>query len=353
MLSLGVELREASLKRAVAPSLLTAALLLMALAAPASAMQLGVTYKTPDQDRIVEVARRADIVSTPFNWRMAQRTQTQFTTGKYDWEQQDRIVRDAGEAGTPLLARLHGMPSYAACNFAGYPGQLYMSGYLDFIQRVVNRYEPGGNFWQLKKNRSVPNNPITEWQVHNEPDLGANWCGTTDAVGFATYFVQVAQRIHGANAKATVVMGGMGGAARRNDWAYVRTVLQQPNVQDQADRLAVHPYAGRPLDVIRVIQGFRAALDSEEYMKPIFVTEWGWVTGGDPDHKLYTSEAGQKNKLEISITEMRAQAEALRLEKALIFTAYDQRDADNDIFDFAGLYRADGTPKPAADVLPR
>jgi hypothetical protein len=328
-------------------------LLLFATTAPASALELGVVFQAGDRDRIEEVARRADAMTTLFGWNLAQRSLKQYTSGKYDWSRHDLTVRQAANAGTPLLARLHGMPEFAACNFAGYPTPAFMVGYLQFVERVVKRYGPGGRFWET--NPAVPNNPITEWQVHNEPDLPSNWCGTTDPVGYGLYFVTVAQRIHATDPNATVVMGGMDGQARRADWAYVRAVLGQPLVQAEADRLAVHPYAGPASNVIGLVQGFREALDSQGYTKPIMVTEWGWVTGSNrTEHKLFTTEAGQKTKLEISIADMRLHAEALQLDKALIFSAYDKRNPDpTKPFDFAGLYRADGTAKPAAEVLPR
>jgi hypothetical protein len=90
----------------------------------------------------------------------------------------------------------------------------------------------------------------------------------------------------------------------------------------------------------------------------LWLTEYGWSTGGDPSHRFHVSEAGQRRKL-LRLTRalmLRRHRLRLRLRGIYCFAlrdAPDQGERDSWWGWHTGPLRHDGTPKPAFDAYLR
>ena len=334
------------------PIVLATALISLLVPGAAQALDVGVTYHTSDQDRIARVHARSQTTSTTFGWAMAQPQLWQYLTQTYNWTRQDEIVTEAARAGIPLLARLHGMPEYASCRWAADPNDNFRAGWYAFVNAAVRRYRPGGTFWQENPGLS----PTTiEWQVHNEPNLPEYWCGATAPAAYGRYFVETAQEIHSVAPQATVVSAGLSSTEiRSNNYWFTRTMLGVPGFLAQAGPIAFHPYGQYASDVMSHLNDFRDVLQQEGHGGAMYATEFGWHQNPTRAPHLYAGELDHKTRLEETLSRMRAQQDALNLNSVFIYTAYDKRSPDPANWThYAGLYRADGSAKPAASVLPR
>lgn len=133
----------------------------------------------------------------------------------------------------------------------------------------------------------------------------------------------------------------------------MRTVLRVPGFLEQAGPIAIHPYASLPKEIMDLLSEFRGVLGQEGHGGAMYVTEFGWhQQPGGESHFLYAPEAEHEARMKAAVTRMREAEAQLQLRAAYIYTGFDRQEPNpRDWTGYAGLYRADGTPKPAASVL--
>ena len=266
---------------------LTALVLAVAVASPARAALprsfFGVSVHPPAFDPGVSLtaqmrgiaATGAGTVTLSFEWLHAQPA----PAGPFEFTATDRAVAAAARAKLVVLPVVVTSPPWAALT----PGEAFSppadpGTYAAYLRALVGRYGPRGTFWA--RNPSLPRRPIRRWQIWNEPVGGNRPDGASvfwvDSRPFAPAYVallRAARRaIRAADPRAVVVLAGLVGRS----WETLR-LLYAAGARGQFDAVSLHPYTGRPGNVLRAVGLVRAAMRTAgDGLVPILVTEVGW-----------------------------------------------------------------------------
>ena len=148
-----------------------------------------------------------------------------------------------------MLPVVHRTPDWAAAR----PGDgaaaapRGTAAYTSFLAALVGRYGPNGSLWAEQP--ALPKLPIRDWQIWNEPNLTRYWTPQPFARALREAAARLAPRA----------------AARRPGLAHDPRRLAERELDRAAqglrgrrargfDAVALHPYTGRPRNVIRLIE---------------------------------------------------------------------------------------------------
>jgi hypothetical protein len=160
--------------------------------------------------------------------------------------------------------------------------------YAALMDALARRYGRGGSFWH--EHPELPYEPVTEYEVWNEPNFGRLWCPKPEPAAYARLYLAAHDAVHAVDPRAVVLIGGL--AAFQTDEAgppaktSYRTFLSAavdavPALRDAVDAVAVHPYGKDPAAVLGALSGFRKALDAAGLSDaPMTADEVGWHTRG-------------------------------------------------------------------------
>lgn len=252
--------------------------------------------------------------------------------GRWDFAAMDRTVELAQAYGIELLEVL----GYNAPWNTPIPGSTKtkpqdMRAFGGFVQRMAERYR----------------GRIRAWEVWNEPNSDTFLAGPYAArpeqrwLDYAEILETAHRALKAADPGNVVVFGGL--AHTSSHWGADLAACYVAGALRWCDVLAIHPYAGghperdpyyaRYIDELLDVMAAQA-----DSARPVWITEVGLPTSG---HELAVSEAQQAANIEPTFRV------ALRRAQVKKVFYYALRD-DGESF---GLYRADGTPKPAAASL--
>ena len=232
------------------------------------------------------------------------------------------------------------------------------------VRRAVARYGTRGTFWAA--NPSVPKVPITLWDIWNEPYYPTGWDGTVDPIAYATLFRRTVEVARDADPAARFMLEADTGSAT-GDWPeppFLGAMLDAfPDLVDLADIVSVHPYTSevtparctpdadkpgfreawlatrfqfcRVRDVRRILDAYGAT------NARLGIPELGWSTAPEYDRRV--SEATQARYIAATFRLLRR----WRVVDGVVLynlRSWERDPADH--YDWYGLLRADGTPKP-------
>jgi hypothetical protein len=125
-----------------------------------------------------------------------------------------------------------------------------------------------------------------------------------------------------------------------------------PGAAQTFDALGVHPYASQPDGVLNWVRVTRKIMRRHgDGAKPIWVSAFGWVTGGALKRvaKLFARPRKQAAKLTRTYGLLASNADRLGIAAALWFTFTDGPIGKHLAFlsDRAGLFSRNGKPKPS------
>lgn len=311
-----------------------------------------------------------------WEWRAVEATK-----GTYDWEAMDTLVSLARTYGVSLLPIVHYAPDWAVVSGNKPEGTYQMAPrrdefqeYADFVAQSVKRYGPEGN-------APVAFNPITAWQIWNEPNGKEFWGPAPDPKAFAELMETTARTLSFARGKIRIVHAGLSKADHVFLWSAWEA---DPNYGRTFDVLAVHPYFFNPRGGVRApdsIDGDRADVAALGFVgnpddtgflgkvfnlqlfltlkgtpKPIWITEIGFMAGSrNPwavSEEVQTALAADTLSY---VTRRLTDAPfgrglrgdlAANVQRVYWFT-FDDYGFPNDTGNF-GLYRMDGTLRPFA-----
>jgi hypothetical protein len=156
---------------------------------------------------------------------------------------------------------------------------------------LARRYGRGGSFWDAHPDLAYE--PVTEYELWNEENYGSFWCPIPHPGAYAELADLSARAIHGVDAQAEVVLGGLagfrdtrvgapGGAAHISSDVFLRHMLvARPELVREIDVVAVHAYGHDPAGVLSTVAFQRRAVDASALRgKPLSVNEVGWYTAG-------------------------------------------------------------------------
>lgn len=265
------------------------------------------------------------------------------------FDQMDQIVSLAAERRLKLLATVVYAPGWDSArhskNTYGRPAST--APYAKFLTALINRYGPGGTFWQ----DHAPIVAVRMWQIWNEPNINVFWPDQP----FESTYMPLVKAAHDAIKKADpgakVVLGGM----PNYSWLNLQKIYKYPNARSLFDVVAIHPYTKAPQGVISIIGKVRTVMNQAgDPNKPILADEISWPSSQGKTSKsefdFATTESGQAHNI-AQILPMLARD---RVKDHLLgfeyYTWATVEIRNTNAFNFSGLFRISGgkfTAKPA------
>jgi hypothetical protein len=266
----------------------------------------------------------------------------------YDWRHYDPVVRGAAENGIRVLATVYSTPIWAASTPEIPPLGALLIGFENFVRAAVERYGANGTFWE--QHPDIPKLPIADWQLWNEPNSPLFWKPTPDPVAYLTLLRAFRPAVKGADPQGRILLGGLFPApAGGIPLDQFLLAIYAGGGRQLFDAVAVHPYAGTPEEAIdRVEQEREVMRRFGDADKPIWITEVGWASGGQPSG--VTVGAERQAEYLTRIFELAADAgERLGL-RGVVW--YALRDTPGPIWvGHCGLFTVENEPKPAWEAL--
>jgi hypothetical protein len=304
----------------------------------------------------------ADSVRAALEWELAQPEKG----GPLDFSHFDQLMRWASQGPLPrvtVLPILFASPAWVkGIKTSNEPPATRsdLKAWQAFVRAAVARYGPEGGFWAENRGEIASGrlryNPITDWQVWNEPNLSPFWSNARpDPEGYARLLELTDDAVKAEDPHARTVLAGMLERldAPRPMSEFLADLYKVKGISGHFDVLAPQPFAfvGEAKTVRTSIERIRRLADAHgDSDKPIFVTEVGVATGG-PKTDLTTDEAGQA----ASVREFLSQAQKLAAKddvEAIYWFQWRDADVDpptdpdrNRWQTYTGLFTYDGQPK--------
>jgi hypothetical protein len=234
-------------------------------------------------------------VRSAFDWTMVEPSPPAGGRRSYDFSSLDGWVATLARHHLRWLATVKGdpIPRWAAeesaradCGSDAPPRGT--ADYAALMTALARRYGRGGSFWS--DHPELPYEPITGYEVWNEPNFGRFWCPRPDPASYARLYLSARTAVHAVDPRALVLVGGLapftGGAGGPPDKMSVGRFLaaavhEDPAFGEVADAVAVHPYGATPGAVMGTLRYLRATLDSSGLgERPMLADEVGWHTRG-------------------------------------------------------------------------
>jgi hypothetical protein len=188
---------------------------------------------------------------------------------------------------------------------------------------------------------------IQAWEVWNEPNTSFFWRPAVNAKGYTHMLEKTYRALKAANPNAKVILGGLSPGHREDGMDAVPAADFLNRVYESGggaffDAVAYHAYGeGAPKDWLAdALLGIRDVMDAHgDIAKPVWITEMGCYTHG----LGAVTEAWQANYLRDSRIVL---ARIPSVERVYWYTLRDANQSADPEKNY-GLFRANGTPKPA------
>jgi Glycosyl hydrolase catalytic core len=286
------------------------------------------------------------IVRQPFDWSRVERS-----PGEFDFSVYDDYVAKAADAGMSVLPILSRPPEFRSSRPADstsramYP-PASKTAFANFVTAAVRRYGPDGTFWVAHPR--VPFLPIHAWQIWNEPNIPNFWRSGPSAKKYVALLRVGAQAVRAADPGAEVVAAGLPNSNLGVPFLRYLDDMYRAGAKGLFDTLAIHPYSRDVRGLLGLAEDARAVMDRWGDHSRLWITEFGWSTGGDAS-AFRVSERGQADRIAASLSALIAERRALRLRGFIFFKWRDSvapPDLGSDPWPMhTGLLDADGVPK--------
>jgi hypothetical protein len=289
-----------------------------------------------DSEWSLMAASGVESVRTAFDWRAAQPS----AGGPIDFSATDAVVAAAARRNLPVLPVVHRTPSWAARR----PGDGAASAprgtaaYTSFLGALVGRYGPNGSLWAEQP--GLPRVPIRDWQIWNEPNLTRYWTSQPFARSYVKLLRASRRALRAADPGSRTILAGL----PNESWIALRKVYEARG-RGAFDAVALHPYTGRPRNVIRLIEFARREMRRfRDGRKPVWLTELSWPaaqgkTSGAPG--FVTTERGQAARLKLALKLLVRARKRLKIQRVMWYT-WLSREGSQNAFAWSGLRRRRG-----------
>jgi hypothetical protein len=295
-------------------------------------------YGDPAYRRTTFEAERAagvQLIRQPFSWADFMQHASRY----------DAFVRAAADAGIRVLPILLGPEPGAPAAAGGMPPPSSPARFAAWAAALVRRYGPHGSLWRGDP-RSLP---ITSWQVWNEPNIPAFWAPQPNPAAYARLLAAADRAIKKADPNAEVVTAGLPTSHLGVPADRFLAGMLAAGAKGAFDTVAVHPYAATPAAVLGRVRTLHRVLASSGDNAKIWVTEFGWGTGGKPG-PLTVSPARQAAFIKQTLDRLAAVKQSLGIRGAVVFQWRDPKPfpGRRPIWPYyAGLLDDAGRPKPS------
>jgi hypothetical protein len=313
-------------------ALMATALAALVLAAPADARVprgfVGISaddvFAGNDNYRTSNLSAMAAIgvqtIRQTFDWSTIERRR-----GVYDFSYYDAYVAKASAHGIRILPVLFNPPAFyrptrgrAAC-----PPRK-MATFARFAKAVVRRYGRRGRLW--RHGRGVPKNPVTAYQIWNEPNLRIYWCNRRpNARRYVAMLRRVGRAIKRVDHRARILTAGIPPSKLKSAAPIERYIAQmyRAGARRYFDSLAINSYAKDHRQLRRLLRSIRAIMNRHgDRRGRLWITEIGWGDQG-PKHRLIVGAAGQARRITQAFSVIRKQRRRLRLSGVVYYTWRD------------------------------
>jgi hypothetical protein len=277
----------------------------------------------------------AESVRTAFYWPAAQPS----ATAPPDLGHYDEVVLAAARRNLPVLPIVTGTPGWAGMK----PGDQTSPprddrSYTGFLRALVARYGPQGSLWA--EHQEVPRQPIRAWQIWNEPNLTRYWTSQPFARPYVKLLRASRRALRAADPGSRTILAGL----PNESWIALRSIYRAGG-RGAFDVVALHPYTGRPRNVIRLVEFARREMRRfRDGRLPVWLTELSWPasqgkTGGVQG--FITTERGQADRLRLALSLLARDRKRLRIGRVIWYT-WLSREGSRDAFNWSGLRRQRG-----------
>lgn len=216
---------------------------------------------------------------TPIIWQYVEEQ-----PGVYNFSSYDPFMALMARHHIRWLPILLAAPSFdtSAPSQGALPGYYAPDNTADFAQfarAAAQRYGPGGTFW--RENPKLPRDPITTWQIWNEPNLPVYWRPQPDASAYTSLLRAGTQAIRGVDPGADVLTAGMAFSAEGIPALTYYSEMYRAGARGAFTSAALNPYAPTVKSVEQRIESVRKLMNRNGQSKTgIWITEFGWSSGG-------------------------------------------------------------------------
>jgi hypothetical protein len=234
-----------------------------------------------------------DFVRADVGWREAQPESSDETS----FESLDRWVAALASHGLRWQVLMVGTPTprwavdtgtYLQCGPQSPPAD--PAHLANFAGVFAERYGEGGTFWA--ENPDLPELPVVDYEVWNEPNFGAFWCPEPDPVAYAELYAAVGDAVRAVNSSHQSLIGGLvsfrdsdagfGETPRTDAATFLQGMVEaRPGLIDEVDGIAVHAYETDVAGVLDTLAWYRdSAVGAGLEDVPFSLNEIGWYTAG-------------------------------------------------------------------------
>jgi hypothetical protein len=275
-------------------------------------------------------------VRTAFDWREAQPA----AGGPVSFAAMDAVVTAAAARGLPVLPVVHRTPAWAAAQPEKGPAATPRgtAAFTAFLGALVARYGPTGSLWDEQP--GLRRLPIRDWQIWNEPNLTRYWSSQPFAKPYVKLLRASRKALRAADPGSRTILAGL----PNESWTALRKVYRAGG-RGAFDAVALHPYTGRPKNVIKLIEFARREMRRyHDGRKPVWLTELSWPasqgkTSGAPG--FVTTERGQAARLKEALRLLAKARKRLKIQRVVWYT-WLSREGGASAFDWSGLRRERG-----------
>jgi hypothetical protein len=278
-------------------------------------------------------ASGAESVRTAFYWREIQPG----GPSDADFSATDPVVLAAAQRGLSVLPVLQGTPGWAA----QHPGDAASpprdpADFARLATLLVARYGPRGSFWA--QHPELPSRPVTDWQIWNEPNLTRYWNVAPWAPPYVALLKAADRALKAADPGSRTILAGL----PNESWLALRAIYAA-GAHGSFDVVALHPYTGRPSNVIKLVRFARREMRPRGDSRiPVWVTELSWPAAVGKTHTtagFETNERGQAERLESGLALLARDRKALRIGRVYWYTWLSAEGSTTSSFDYSGLRR--------------
>ena len=314
-----------------------------AAAATEYGVHMDLTFMGYAGERAQSIARARDGLGATISRNSLLWDKVERTPGQRDWSLPDAVVGELGAAGLEPLFTIYGSPAWANGVAPGTPDSrsyvpqddqafdAWVESYAGFAREAARRYR----------------GRVHRWEIGNESNEHFFWKPRPDARRYAQWYRALRAAILAEDPTAQVAVGGLAGLAAGGDIPGIRFLQQLAALGVHPEIVALHPYPSDEhapdvhlqwkdnFDDIGMVHDY---LERSGHPARIWVTEWGWSSArlGAERQAQYTAKSLEMIRDQFPYVEV-----------ATMFVEHDLPTYSQ------GLFRADGTAKPAAGAFAR
>lgn len=230
------------------------------------------------------------------------------TRGQLDWAATDQAIGGLASHGIRGVPFVWGSPHWLRIGGPARPPVTSSAerAWKDFLKAVVARYGRGGSYWtneyRQRYGDSVTPLPVRSWQIWNEPNLrNAFYPGATVGEAARRYarLLQISHdAIRSGDRQAEIVTAGIATQKDPHAFQFVDSLYSVPQIKDDFDGIAQHPYASNVATVGTAIQHLRQVMASHgDQGTPLWITESGWGSAPADGSGINVGLSGQAQML--------------------------------------------------------